>query len=140
MEVVGELSVGVGGTFGRLTPFNTATSQELLGRTHPKAHDLKEEWEGGTIGGGFVGNALSTPRFVCKEFIQKGGGGRGVVPQRGRLFKFGFPLDKFWVNIFWGSGGSQNQKTPPPLINKAGATTRCLSACRCVSSGRSSHS
>ena len=31
-----ELSEGVGGTFGRLTLFDTATSHELLNGTHPK--------------------------------------------------------------------------------------------------------
>ena len=56
--------------------------------------------------------------FVYKELIPKGGGGSGWVPQRGRFFKFDFPSAKFWVKIFLGVGGSQSQKTPPPLINK----------------------
>ena len=41
----GELSEGGGGTFGRLTLFNTATPQELLDCTHSKGHNFKEEGE-----------------------------------------------------------------------------------------------
>ena len=42
----GELSEDGGGAFGRLTPCNTATSQELLDCDHSKAHDVKEQGEG----------------------------------------------------------------------------------------------
>ena len=45
----GELSESVGGTFGRLTLCNTATSQEQLDRNHSKAQNFKEEWEGKTM-------------------------------------------------------------------------------------------
>ena len=38
-----DLSEGVGGTFGRLTRFTRAASQELLNCSHSKAHDFKEE-------------------------------------------------------------------------------------------------
>ena len=40
----GELSEGVGGTFGRLTMFNTATYQEPLDCNHSKAHNFRNEW------------------------------------------------------------------------------------------------
>ena len=39
----GELLEGVGGTFGRLTLCNTATTHELLDCTRSKAHNLKED-------------------------------------------------------------------------------------------------
>ena len=45
-----------------------------------------------------------------------GGGGSSGGPTKGRLFKFGFPSAKFWVQIFFWAGGSQSQKTPPPLL------------------------
>ena len=48
----GELSEGVGGTFDRLTPFNTATHQELLDCTPSKAHNCKEKRGGGMQIGG----------------------------------------------------------------------------------------
>ena len=38
----GELSEGAGGTFGRVTLFDTATHQELLDCTHSKAHNFKK--------------------------------------------------------------------------------------------------
>ena len=44
-----ELPEGAGGTFGRLTLFNTATYQELLDYKYSKAHNFKEEWEGKTM-------------------------------------------------------------------------------------------
>ena len=37
-----ELSEGVGGTFGRLTLFHTATYKELLDCIHSKAHNFKK--------------------------------------------------------------------------------------------------
>ena len=40
-----ELSEGVGGAFGRLNLFNTATDQELLDCDQSKAHDFQKEWE-----------------------------------------------------------------------------------------------
>ena len=43
----GELSEGVGGTFCRLTTLSTATHRELLDCTYSRAHNFKEEWEGG---------------------------------------------------------------------------------------------
>ena len=42
----GELSESVGGTFGGLTLFNTATYHELLDCNQSKAHHFKEDWEG----------------------------------------------------------------------------------------------
>ena len=36
-----------GGTFGRPTLFSTPTCQKLLDCKHSKAHNFKEEWEGG---------------------------------------------------------------------------------------------
>ena len=38
-------------------------------------------------------------------------------PTKGRLFKLEFPSAKLWVKIL--VGGSQSQKTPPLLVNKA---------------------
>ena len=46
---VSELSEGAGGTFGRLTPVNTATCQELLDCNHSQAHNFKKEQERGTM-------------------------------------------------------------------------------------------
>ena len=45
----GELRQSVGGTFGRLALFSTATSQEPRNCTHLKAHNFKKEWEGGMM-------------------------------------------------------------------------------------------
>ena len=60
---------------------------------------------------------LFVPGFVDKELMPNGEGS-GWVPQRGRLFKLDFPSAKFWVKIFFGVGGSQSRKTPPPVINE----------------------
>ena len=52
--------------------------------------------------------------FMNTELLHKEGG-VWVGPIKGRLFKFDFPSAKFWVKIFFG-GGSQSQKTHPPLL------------------------
>ena len=48
----GELSEGVGGTFGRLTLFDTAPDQGLLDCTHSKAGKFKRRGNGSLGGGG----------------------------------------------------------------------------------------
>ena len=47
---LGQLSECAGGTFGRLTVFNTATSQEQLDGNHSKAHDFKRGRGGPWLG------------------------------------------------------------------------------------------
>ena len=59
----GELSEGIGGTFGRPTLFNRATTKSYCVATTQKAHNFKRDWEEGRIQIGrrkpTVENALS---------------------------------------------------------------------------------
>ena len=65
----GERSEGVGGTFGRLTLFNTATHQKLLDPNHSKAHKFKEEREGEAMQSVCVKNALSKTHCQGKNLL-----------------------------------------------------------------------
>ena len=85
-----EGSQGAGGTFGRLTLFNTATSQELLCCNHSKAHNFTEKWEGKEGGGGGATARVwkrTPPATSCWPKASLGGGvqeGRwgGYMPPR----------------------------------------------------------
>ena len=68
----GELSEGVGGTFGRLTLFDTATYQEPLNSNHSKAHNFKRTNLGGGGGEAGLGPQATHPPTIGQK---RGGGG-----------------------------------------------------------------
>ena len=54
---------------------------------------------------------LLVPGFVYKEFVHKGGGWSGWVPQRASA--------NFWVKFFWDGWASEPKALPPPLCKQS---------------------
>ena len=90
----------------RKASLNESDSLNGGDRPRPRLCGDRDPYTGG--GGGGRGK-------LCLNGINTKRGGSGLVPQSGRLFKFGFPSANFGSIFFWGMWVSEAKDPPPPL-------------------------
>ena len=99
----GELSEGVGGTFGGRALCNTTPHQELLDCTHSEAQNFKGDWEGGGDANWCVNSArqrrTDRARAYCAPAFRSGGGRTAFNAKHNQCRATGGPVDgMMWRN------------------------------------------